>query len=68
MVYKNSILIYFGFMHRTRQAKLLDSTATSVKYFYLTVYLFCIYSDSSCRNGQNVTKTYHNTILLLYVL
>lgn len=55
-------------MHRTRQAKLLDSTATSVKYFYLTVYLFCIYSDSSCRNGQNVTKTYHNTILLLYVL
>lgn len=41
MVYKNSILIYFGFMHRTRQAKLLDEYMNNivVKYFYLTEYM-----------------------------
>lgn len=55
MVYKNSILIYFGFMHRTRQAKLLDSTATSVKYFYLTVYLFVFIQIQVAENGQFIT-------------
>lgn len=50
MVYKNSILIYFGFMYRTCQVFLLDRYLDniSVKCFYLTEYMYELQKWAKC--------------------